>query len=117
MPSAPLAGNAVTSANDQAGAPGARAPAPVTRGHGPQQARTLLPRRAARRAQAALPATACSDSTGSVRVENLGDRLRRIAALPRLVLRIGGSYHDPLFGRPDLVEDDYYRFRHQLRGW
>ena len=22
------------------------------------------------------------------------------------------SYYDPLFGRPDLVEDDYYRFRH-----
>ncbi len=23
-----------------------------------------------------------------------------------------GSYYDPLFGRPDLVEDDYYRFLH-----
>jgi hypothetical protein len=28
----------------------------------------------------------------------------------------GGGYHDPLFERPDLVEDDYYRFRHQPRG-
>ena len=116
MPAAPLAGNAATSAGDQAGAPGARAPAPVTRGHGPQRARTLLPRRAARRAQATQPAAACSDSTGSGRVENLGDRLRRIAALPRPAPRIGASYHDPLFRRPDLVEDDYYRFRHQPRG-
>ena len=25
------------------------------------------------------------------------------------------SYYDPLFGRPDLIEDDYYRFRNQPR--
>ena len=25
------------------------------------------------------------------------------------------SYYDPLSGRPDLVEDDYYRFRHHPR--
>jgi hypothetical protein len=46
-----------------------------------------------------------------------GGRLRRVAALLRPGAKIGASYHDQLFGRPDLVEDDYYRFRHQPRGW
>jgi len=89
MPPAPLAGNVVTGTRDQPGAPGTRAPAPVTRGRRLWKARALLPRRAARRAQ---------------------------AALPRPGPKAGASYHDPLFGRPDLVEDDYYRFRHQPRG-
>jgi hypothetical protein len=26
------------------------------------------------------------------------------------------SYYDPLFGRPDLVENDYYRFRNHAGG-
>jgi hypothetical protein len=26
------------------------------------------------------------------------------------------GYYDPKFQRPDVVEDDYYRFRHQPRG-
>lgn len=83
MPPAPLAGNAVTGTPDQA-APGTYAPAPVTRGHGPRKPRALLPRRAARRAQAAaLPAAACSTSTASTRAENRGDRQRRLAGLPR----------------------------------
>jgi hypothetical protein len=41
------------------------------------------------------------------------DRLRRVAARLRRAPKTGGSYYDPLFERPDLVEDDYYRFRHQ----
>jgi hypothetical protein len=32
------------------------------------------------------------------------------------LLKAGGSYHDPLFERPDLVEDDYCRFRNQPYG-
>jgi hypothetical protein len=38
--------------------------------------------------------------------------LRRAAGLLR---RMPGTwnYRDPLFERPDLVEDDYYRFRSQ----
>lgn len=90
MPPAPLAGNTVTSTRDQARAPGTRAPAPVTPGHGPRKARGPLPRRAA--------------------------RLRRVACLLRRALKTDGSYCDPLFERPDLVEDDYYRFRNQPHG-
>jgi hypothetical protein len=116
MPPAPLSVDAATGTGDQAGAPGTRAPAPVTPGRGPGKTRPLLPRRAARRAQAALPAAACSDRTGSARAETHGDRLRRVAGLLRRVPTTGGGYHDPLFERPDLVEDDYYRFRHQPRG-
>lgn len=43
-----------------------------------------------------------------------GDRQRHFA---RLLLRVFGTgYSDPLFERPDLVEDDYYRFLKQPRG-
>jgi hypothetical protein len=110
MPPAPLAGNAVTS--DQAGAPDTRAPAPVTPGHGPRKARPLLPRRA----QTARPAGACPDRTGSARAEVRGDRLRRLAGLLRRVPKTGAGRYDPLFEQPDLVEDDYYRFRNQPYG-
>lgn len=42
------------------------------------------------------------------------DRQRHFA---RLLLRVFGTgYSDPLFERPDLVEDDYYRFLKQPRG-
>ena len=44
-------------------------------------------------------------------------RARRLIGLLRRAAKTGGSYYDPLFARPDLVEDDYYRFRHQARGW
>ena len=110
MPPTPLADNAVTS--DQAGAPDTRAPAPVTPGHGPRKARPLLPRRA----QTAQPAGACPERTGSARAEVRGDRLRRLAGLLRRAPTTGASRYDPLFEQPDLVEDDYYRFRNQPRG-
>jgi hypothetical protein len=43
-----------------------------------------------------------------------GDRQRHFA---RLLLRVFATgYSDPLFERPDLVEDDYYRFLKQPRG-
>jgi len=35
----------------------------------------------------------------------------------RRASRTGGRYYDPLFARPDVVEDDYYRFQHQPCGW
>jgi len=110
MPPTPLAGNTVTS--DQAGAPGTRAPAPVTPGHGPRKARPLLPRRA----PSARPASACSDRTGNTGAEVRGDRLRRLAGLLRRVPKTGAARYDPLFERPELVEDDYYRFRNQPYG-
>ena len=112
MAPAPFAGNAVTGTSDQARAAGTRAPAPVTGGHGPRNARPLLPRRAARPAQSAVPAS-CSDRTGGARAAIRGGRLRRVARLLRRVPTASGGYHDPLFERPDLVEDDYHRFRNQ----
>jgi hypothetical protein len=32
------------------------------------------------------------------------------------VPKTGASWHDPLFERLDLIEDDYYRLRNQPRG-
>jgi hypothetical protein len=116
MPPAPLAGNAVTGTRDQAAAPGIRAPAPATPGHATRKTRALLPGRATRRAQTALPAAARSDISGTAPAEIRGGRLRRIAGLLRPVPKTRGSHHDPLFERPDLIEDDYYRLRHQPRG-
>jgi hypothetical protein len=45
-----------------------------------------------------------------------GHLLRRIANLLRPTPKTGVSYHDPLFAQPDIVENDYYRFRHQPGG-
>jgi len=113
---APLTGNAITGTREQAAAPGTRAAAPVTSGHGPHKTRALLRRRSACSAQTALPAAARSDTTGSVWAETRGDRLRRIADLLWRVPKTRASYHDPLFERPDLIEDDYYRLRNQPHG-
>jgi hypothetical protein len=42
------------------------------------------------------------------------DGRRRLAGL---ITRLRWtSYHDSLFERPDLIEDDYYRFLNQPRG-
>ena len=111
LPAPPIV-NAVTCMREQAAGPGTRAPAPVPPGHGPRNARALL----TRRPRTATAATACSDRTGSARTAIRADRLRRVASLLRRVPKTGGSFYDPLFARPDLVEDDYYRFRHQPRG-
>lgn len=115
MPPAPLAGNAATGTRDQAGAEGTHAPAPVTSGPGPRKTWALPPRRAARRAQTALLAAARSDTTSSARAESRADRLRRVAGLLRRAPRTRARHYDPLFERPDLIEDDYYRLRHQPR--
>ena len=116
MPPAPLAGNAVTGNRDQAAAPGIRAPAATAPGHDARKTRGLLPGRATRRAQTAPPAAARSDTSGTAPAEISGGRLRRIAGLLRPVPKTRGSRHDPLFERPGLIEDDYYRLRHQPRG-
>jgi hypothetical protein len=42
------------------------------------------------------------------------DHQRRVGLLRRL---LGACYRDPLFARPDFVEDDYYRLINQPRGW
>jgi hypothetical protein len=48
--------------------------------------------------------------------ENRRHAPSRVATLLRRRPKTGASYSDPLFERPDIVENDYYRFRHQPRG-
>ena len=48
--------------------------------------------------------------------EERGHLLRRVANLLRQRPKTDASYYDPLFRVPELVENDYYRFRHQPRG-
>jgi hypothetical protein len=54
---------------------------------------------------------------GSARLEIRGDRPRCAAGLRRRAPTADGRCHDLLFERPDLAEDDYYRFRRQPHGW
>jgi hypothetical protein len=68
-------------------------------------------------AQTALLAAACADSAGRAPAEVRGGRKLRLAGLLRRVTNTGASYCDPRLERPDLVEDDYYRFRNQPDGW
>lgn len=88
----------------------------MTPGYGLRKTYALLPRRAARHAQTARPAAARSDRTSSARAETRADRLRRIASLLRRTPKTRASCYDPLFERPGLIEDDYYRLRNQPRG-
>jgi len=85
MPPAPPTVNAVTGTRDQAGAPGRHGPAQAALGH--------------------HPGTAAPPRLGTRR-----DRLRCLVASLRGALMSSGGYYDPLFERPDLVEEDYYRF-------
>jgi hypothetical protein len=50
------------------------------------------------------------------RQEQFGHVLRRVANLLRRQAKTGASYYDPLFLAPDMLENDYCRFRHQPRG-
>ena len=50
------------------------------------------------------------------RQEDRGRLLRRVTNLLRRRPKTGASYSDSLFRRPEIVENDYYRFRHQPRG-
>jgi len=90
MPLVQAAGRAATDTRDQAGAPDTSARAAATPGSGPRKA--------------------------DPRTDSRRDSLPRVVGLLQRLLTAGGSYHDPLFERPDLVEDDYYRFRSQPRG-
>ena len=95
MPPVPLALDAVTATRGQEAAPSARSPMPMQPGDSSAKAPPL----------------------GSGRLETRDDRPPRLFGLLRRALRTGGSYYDPLFEQPDLVEDDYYRFRNQPGGW
>ena len=87
------------------------APPPALTSAATPEARLWPHRGAARYAQTILPAAAPQGRTK----QPWTDRLRRIAGLLRLP-RPRTGYRDPLFGRPDLIEDDYYRLRNQPRG-
>lgn len=50
--------------------------------------------------------------------EAMAPLTRRLQRIAGLLMRLSGtraSYYDPLFARPDLIEDDYRRFRNQRR--
>ena len=94
MACAPLAVQPVTATQEVAVAIDTRGPAPVTPGQDPSNAAVRLLRRAA----AAV---------------TRGNHLRH--AINRTRQLFMTSYHDPKFQRPDVVEDDYFRFRHQPR--
>jgi hypothetical protein len=59
------------------------------------------------------PAAACPSRTSSARREDRRSRMRRLVGLRHRVPKNHGDCYDPRFERPDLVEDDYYRFRNQ----
>jgi hypothetical protein len=94
MPSAPLAVQPVT-VEEEAVAPDTRAQAAATPGRWPGNAKMRLMRR------------------GAAAVTR-GTALRRAINCMARVFRTG--YYDPKFERPDVVEDDYYRFRHRPHG-
>ena len=115
MPPAPPAVDAATNVRDKARPIGTPAPAAVPGGRGRRWAQVLPLRRSARLAQTAPPAVACQGA-GSARAEEQGNRPRRLAGLLRWAPKNAHSHHDPLFDRPDMVENDYYRFRNYPSG-
>jgi len=66
-------------------------------------------------AGSATPATDPSHGTGNTR-RQARFRRPRIAGPLRRVFKARTGYHDPLFERPDLIEDDYFRLRNRPRG-
>ena len=115
MPHAPLARDAVSGARDQTGSP-TRSLAPVTPVRDSRTARVPLARCAAGDAQTAPPSTIRPHRTGSAPAKIRGGRLRHVAGLLRRGPKTSARYHDPLFERPDLIEDDYYRLHNQHYG-
>ena len=51
------------------------------------------------------------------RTKSPGDHQNRVSRLLRRLPGAGTGYRDSLFERPDVVEDDYYRFINGPRGW
>jgi hypothetical protein len=63
----------------------------------------------------AAPRQALAPAASPATTEPLARRLQRISGLLMRLSRTRVSYFDPLFERPDLIEDDYYRLRNQPR--
>ena len=108
----PSTSPAVTKLTTSPGAPGTCASAPAT--PSPRQA-TPVRRRGGCRARTALAATARPAGTSSTPALARLAWLRRAARLIRHIFTI--SHVDSVSEQPCLVEDDYYRFRHQPRGY
>ena len=47
--------------------------------------------------------------------ETMAPLTRRLQRITGLLMRLARGYYDPLLARPELIEDDYYRFRNQPR--
>jgi hypothetical protein len=47
--------------------------------------------------------------------ETIAPLTRCLQRTTGLLMRLARGYYDPLLERPDLIEDDYYRFRNQPR--
>lgn len=62
------------------------------------------------------PQPALAPATTPETMAPLTRRLQRVTGLLMRLSRTRVSYYDPLFWRPDLIEDDYYRLRNQPRG-
>jgi hypothetical protein len=63
----------------------------------------------------ATPRQALAPAATPETMAPLTRRLQRISGLLMRLSRTRASYYDPLFERPDLIEDDYYRLRNQPR--
>src|SRR5262245_39715200 len=114
MPSAPLAVKTVT--GNQAGATDAPDPGPLPRRVPALPRWPHVPALPRWRGVPGLPGW--RGVRGLLGGRGLTALLRwpRVSGASRRAPRPSRDYHDPLFERPDLVEDDYYRFRHYPRG-
>jgi hypothetical protein len=66
-------------------------------------------------AECDAPRQALAPAATPETLARLTRRLQRITGLLRRRARTRATYYDPVFGRPDLIEDDYYRLRNQPR--
>ena len=108
----PSTSSPITDTRDNAGASESRTASPVV----PRRNRRLAASvrwRAAGRAKTPL-AAARTAGTSSIPALTGADRLKRAAQLIRHAFTI--SLVDAVSEHPDLVEDDYYRFRNRPRG-
>lgn len=66
-------------------------------------------------AECDAPRQALAPAATPETLARLTRRPQRITGLLRRRARPRATYYDPVFGRPDLIEDDYYRLRDQPR--
>jgi hypothetical protein len=64
-------------------------------------------------AECDAPRQALAPAATPETLARLTRRPQRITGRLRRLARPRATYYDPVFGRPDLIEDDYYRLRNQ----